>query len=250
MMSKKLKKGPVEKKPIFILDCSSPPNQADQSTIKNEQQTSDFSSNAKNVVDLEPKLLKLKENVGKLFKKEFVDSLAYFIKLEYNSQSNFEANLANIEWEKIDYFMQQLKKICKNKKHILTLINAMKIEDDETRNQVVQKKNEGCSGETSSGKANEIIKKISSNELLDAIYDYSKLINEVESHDGSIGYCFSLIGIMIRFLYKLIKSTLSNEIAHIISQKEMKIIDLALIFLSCLADFSYHEEIRIQVSIF
>jgi hypothetical protein len=251
-MSKKLKKNSSEKKPIFSLECDSPSGQANVSNIKNMQQTSviDLIVKEKTIEDIEPKLSKLKENVSKLFKKEFVDSLAYLIKLEHNPQSKFEANLRNIEWKQLDYFMQQLKKICKNKKHILTLIHAMRIEEKDSKIQVAQNKNEKSSDEIYSEKVNESQKQMSSSELLDAIYDYSNLINEVESQHASMGDCFSLIGIMIRLLYKLINSTLSNDVEKIMSQEEMKIINICLILLSCLADFSYHEEIRIQVKYF
>jgi len=249
-MNEKFRKKAKETKPVFSLDFSDLPSPNAQVSDKTEQLISDCASTnkEKTYINLEPKLLKLKENVGKLFKKEFVDSLAYLIQLEYNPQVKFEANLSKFEWKQLDYLMQQMKKICKNKKHILTLIHAMRIDDENSRNQVTQKKNDSSIGGTNSENANENVKKISSNELIDAIYDYSTLINDADNSDGFNNDYFSLISIMIRFLYKLIKSTLNNEIIKLISQVEVKIIDLALVLLSCLADFSYHEEIRIQVS--
>ena len=74
-MSKKLKKNSSEKRPIFSLECDSPSGQANVSSIKNMQQTSviDLIVKEKSIEDIDPKLSKLKENVSKLFKKEFVD---------------------------------------------------------------------------------------------------------------------------------------------------------------------------------
>ena len=251
-MSKKLKKN-REEKPLFTIGLSSPPHQSVQSTSNKPSDESCISNvnanlNEKNYADLDPKLTKLKDKVGKLFKNEFVDSLIYLIRLEYNPQSKFEQNLAHTEWKKLDYLIQQLKKICKNKKHIIALINVMKIDEESSSHQHAQKKNtSNCSSNAAKFSETPKLKK-NTNELLEAIYDYSNLINEIDNFDGYTGEYFSLTSIMIRFLYKLLKTSLNADMTKQVVHEEVKIIEMCLILLSCLADFCFHEEIRLQVN--
>ena len=75
-------------------------------------------------------------------------------------------------------------------------------------------------------------------------YMISNLINELDSLDSCDYFC--LTGVLVRLLYKLIKSTNSGASLNADSAKSYNLI---LVILSCLADICYYEEVRIQVII-
>jgi hypothetical protein len=192
--------------------------------------------------DLKDKLNKLKAKLEKLFKIEFLNSLAYLIETEHQKQSKFEMSLPGMDWKLLDYFMQQLKKICKNKKHLLCLINNMMIHIFKSKDAIKAEKSEA--NQESSNASSSSAKAINQHKnLVENIYDYSNLINELDSLDNCDYFC--LTGILVRLLYKLIKSTSNSGASGNVDSA--KSYNLILIILSCLADTCYYEEVRIQV---
>lgn len=192
--------------------------------------------------ELKDKLNKLKEKLEKLFKIEFLNSLAYLIEVEHQRQGKFEVGLAGMNWKLLDYFMQQLKKICKNKKHLLCLINNMLIHVVKSKDGVKAEKTTETNQDGSTPTSSKAINQHKS--LVENIYDYSNLINELDSLDSCDYFC--LTGVLVRLLYKLIKSTNSGASLNADSTKSYNLI---LVILSCLADICYYEEVRIQVII-
>ena len=257
-MSKK-----INKKPLFTVEdvvhqknpATTALSATDESSIQPKMESNATTAiddlQPKNYADLEPHLAKLRLKVGKLFKAEFVNSLVYLIRLEYQPQAKFEATISELDWKQVDYLVQQLKKICKNKKHIITLINIMQLtkEEEEKKAEPAASTSNSKTQETKVSQNQELVAgKLTASAVIDAIYDYSNLISEVDTFDtsgtgSSGGNFFSLISIMIRFLYKLIKSASNSELLA------KQIIELVLMLLSCIADFCYYEEIRIQVNI-
>ena len=76
--------------------------------------------------------------------------------------------------------------------------------------------------------------------------DRIELTNELDSHDEF----FSLIKILIRFLFKLIKLKQQTDNDDIQNLDQTKIFNLKLLLLSCLADLCHYDEIKLQVTFY
>ena len=146
--------------------------------------------------------------------------------LNQQHQSNFDSSIEKLEWSKLEYFTQQLKKIVKNKSHLVMLNSKMSIATSHHRK---SKHDEEMSN--------------------DSNRDYSILINDYSSQQNQHEY-FSLTQTLVRFLFKLFKYKMnSNDILkpdYDLNQSKV-LYNLCLILLSSLADLCYYEEIRIQV---
>ena len=171
---------------------------------------------------LTAKLGELKLRLKKSFRSELVEAVCYFIKIENQRQTKLEGSVREFDWTKLDYFLQQFKKICKQKPHLILLIQKLQLG--------------GACTKTSEIKAS---KSDASNDELVAELDDLSNANEEN---------FSLIRIMIRFLFKLFKfNSYDNKKRLEFVDDENKLFNLQLLLLSCLADLCYYEELRIQV---
>lgn len=177
-------------------------------------------------ISLEDKLKTLENSLSRSFKPEFINSIIYLIRIECQDQNVFDSNIDKIDWTKLEYFTQQLKKIVKNKSHLFLLNSQMNVSTGHHRKQ-----------------------KHEDESLHDSNRDYSLLINDYSS-SGSLSEYFYLNQVLVRLIFKLFKSKLnSNDILkcdynHNQSQNTY---NLCMILLSSLADLCFYEEIRIQV---
>jgi hypothetical protein len=182
-------------------------------------------------------LNKLETILEKSFKQEFIQSLVYFIRFEHQNQSEFESNLnkQDIDWLKIEYFLKQFKKICKQKTHLQLLIDKM----------LIIKKSCEINTETTVDSDAKPSKKLSKKTTINE--DYSKLVNELS--DFNACEYFSLTNIMVRVLFKLVKSKLIKNDSKIHQDIEMnsKLFNLILVLLSSTADVCYYSETRLKV---
>ncbi|CAF0935213.1 unnamed protein product, partial [Brachionus calyciflorus] len=179
------------------------------------------------IVPLDDKLRKLQKALEKSFKPDFIDSLIYFVKIEHQDQTQFDTETFN--WQKLDHFMQQLKKMIKNKTHIFMLSSKVCITPGHHRK---IKHEDDLSHDSHKDHK-----------------DYSVLINDYSSSQNQIEY-FSLTQILIRLLFKFFK--LKQNLNDILKpeydiNQSKNLYDTCLILLSSLADLCYYEEIRIQV---
>ncbi|RNA26129.1 hypothetical protein BpHYR1_008377 [Brachionus plicatilis] len=173
-------------------------------------------------IPLENKLKTLESSLTRSFKPELINSVIYFIRIEYQEQGSFDSNLDKINWSKLEYFTQQLKKIT----HLFLLNSQMNVSSGHHRKQ-----------------------KHEDESLNDSNRDYSVLINDFSSPHHMSEY-FYLNQILVRLIFKLFKSKLnSNEIFkydYDVNHSQ-KFYNLSMILLSSLADLCFYEEIRIQV---
>lgn len=184
-------------------------------------------------------LIKLESVLEKSFKQEFIQSLVYLIRFEHQNQSAFETNLNNqdVDWLKIDYFLKQFKKICKQKTHLQLLIEKMLIM--KTKNDIKAEETIESDAKSSNKSAKKTIIK----------EDYSKLVDEM--CDLTKSEYFSLTNILIRLLFKLIKFKLIQSDSKIQKDKEinLKLYNLILVLLSSTADVCHYSETRLKVNI-
>lgn len=149
------------------------------------------------------------------FRAQLMDALEYFIRIEVPTQDEFELDSAGVDWEKLNYFPHQLKKMVKNKSHLDVLCAKMGGQSTRTPQSV--------------------------NELLDFTHrNHSRLtIDGVYDHSDY----FALTNLLVRLLFKLIrfKST------RLKSVKDEKVFEFVLMLISCLADLSLYEDLRAQV---
>ncbi len=161
------------------------------------------------------RLNELKLKLKKSFSNEFIESVSYFLAFEHQRQDNLEASLSRIEWSKLNYFLQQLKKICKQRQHLFLFIQKLQIS--------------GSGGGQASSKST-----CGENEV------------------GDLSDCsqenFSLIRVMIRLMVKAMKFSCCGEQRRLqVGHDAVELFKLELAVLSCLADMCFYEEIRMQV---
>ena len=181
---------------------------------------------------LTKKLKELKQKLNKPFKSEFIDSLCYLIEIEYNQQVTFDNHVLKFQWTRLDYFLQQLKKICKQKNHLLLLVNGMLLNQVKT-GQFKSDRNSVSFGHTA-----------------DTNGANFNLVNEIDNLENLNEDYFSLTKIIVRFLFKMLKFNLIDpkKRSEILKpDNEQKANNLQLLLLSCLADLCHYEELRAQV---
>ena len=158
---------------------------------------------------LADKLNELKLKLKKSFSNEFIESVSYFLAFEQKRHDDLEACLGQIEWSKLNYFLKQLKKICKQRQHLSLFIQKLQIS--------------GSGGTGSKATCGE---------------------NEVDD----LGDDFSLVRVMIRLLVNMMKLSCCCEKRRLqMGYDAGELFKLDLSVLSCLADMCFYEEIRIQV---
>lgn len=218
--------GPFSTQPRVIIDT--------QSIKKPVNEEPDF--------NLGDKLTKLGSSLEKSFKPEFIDSILYLIKLEHQDQSKFDLNLnESIDFAKLEYFMQQLKKISKTKTHLFMLNSKMLIHSNHSNHST-------HTSQRASKQATSSTKPLEAEDFIDLNNqpnrDFLILISDFKNQNDH----FLLTNILVRFLCKLLKFKLNrNDFLSPNESQTKQIYNLSLILLSCLADLCYYEEIRIQV---
>ena len=195
---------------------------------------------------LTPKLAELRGRLApKPFKTQFVDSLVYLICLEHRSQQAFDAAIhsTDLKWSQLEYAMGELKKIIKQKPAIQSLINKMQLVVKQEANQppasVASSADYNMSCCSNSDDCSN-----SSNSCSDKIELFQEL-DDLNNDD-----LFSLVKILIRFLFKLIKSkNPTKDTAADINTTRLnkQFFNLKLILISCLADLFNFEDIKLQV---
>ena len=231
-MSKHLKKSSAISKKTATKLCN------DKTQQNGPQDAFDETDTKKQV--LADKLSELQIKLKKSFSAQFVESLCYFISTENQSQKDLELNLKSFQWSKLEYFLHQLKKICKQKQHLLLLLQKLKV------NTVDPKVTSEPKILSSNKKSKQFNENIVTNENNG---DKLELNSEVDNLFSSGEENFSLIRIIIRFLFKLFKfNCYSYQKRSEISNDPKHLFDLQLILLSVLADICFYEEIRLQVS--
>lgn len=189
------------------------------------------------------KLNELKQRLApKPFKQNFVDSLAYLIRLEHQKQLEFQTNIqsTDLQWSHLEYALHELKKICKQKHVILLLMNKMNLQPKQEQTELTELNTSTVNASTTTT-TNSLTDDDDSNFISLEKID---LINELEDLNAANSDSFSLIRILIRLLFKLIK--LNNEFT---SSLEAKVSNLKLVLLSCLADLCHYDEVKLQVKI-
>lgn len=202
---------------------------------------------------LDEKIKKLTDLLGKSFRPEFIQAFSYLIELENQKQALFKLP-DEVDWPKLNYFTQQLKKILKNKKHLDFLINRLLAVN--SHNVHGKSVHPISSASTSSGvgvgkkcahtNTSSLASKSAINELLDLnSRDHSSLTNDVSLNDAD---CFSLTHLLVRFAFKLIKfknipAEKANDTSFMHNLAELK-----LVLISCLADLSFYDDLKVQVS--
>ncbi len=174
-------------------------------------------------------------SLSKLFKQNFIDSLVYLIRSEHKTQLDFNKHIESneLEWPQLNYALNEIKRICKQKNDLILFLNKMNISS--------------CNNENNNAKQtpSNINNSDDSNSCCSS--DRIELTNELDSHDEF----FSLIKILIRFLFKLIKLKQQTDNNDYISNiDQTKIFNLKLLLLSCLADLCHYDEIKLQVTFY
>lgn len=169
-------------------------------------------------------------SLSKLFKQNFIDSLVYLIRSEHKTQLDFSKHIQSneFEWSQLNFALNEIKRICKQKNDLMLFLNKMNI---------------SCNNENNNAKTkiSNINNSDDSNSCCSS--DRIELTNELDSHDEF----FSLIKILIRFLFKLIKLKQQTDNDDIQNLDQTKIFNLKLLLLSCLADLCHYDEIKLQV---
>lgn len=179
---------------------------------------------------LTEKLNLLQTVLKKSFKTEFIDSLTSLIRLENQSQSQFDSSLdVKNNVDKVQHFLLQLKKIVKQKSQLMELINLM----------CIQHRSEQPSA-SSTTTSSSILSEFYSQKRDESKSVQLDLVNEVSRFDSKDEY-FQLVGILVRLLFKLFKHS-------IMVRRDKKLVELELLLSSCLADLSFYEEIRSSVN--
>lgn len=180
--------------------------------------------------DLNELLKKLSQALQKSFKPEFIESIVYLIKFEHQEQTKFDSNVKeSINWTKLDYFSQQLKKISKTKPHLFMLTSKMLI--------LPQKQSKQTSN----------TKSASNEDLIEPNRDYLNLVSDHSTNPSQCDH-FSLTSILVRIFFKFFKYKLNQNDFLVAEESNSKsLYNLSLVLLSCLADLCSYEEIRIQV---
>ncbi len=174
---------------------------------KSQQSVSNPNSNSL----LAEKLKDLKVKLKKSFSNEFIESVCYFLEFEQRREDDFRMCLAKIEWLKLNYFLQQLKKICKQRHHLFMFVHI-------TANSYETDLKTSCT-----------------ENVADCLND------RVEEN-------FSLVRVMVNLLVKMFNLDKSSEKNRMkVGYDEVELFKLELTVLSCLADLCYYEEIKIQV---
>jgi hypothetical protein len=172
-------------------------------------------------------------SLSKLFKQNFIDSLVYLIKSEHKTQLDFSKHIQSneFEWSQLNFALNEIKRICKQKNDLILFLNKMNI---------------SCNNENNNAKTtiSNINNSDDSNSCCSS--DRIELTNELDSHDEF----FSLIKILIRFLFKLIKLKQQTDNDDIQNLDQTKIFNLKLLLLSCLADLCHYDEIKLQVTFY
>lgn len=195
-------------------------------------------SKSTNINKLVARLGELQAKLKKSFSAQFVESLCYFITTENQHQKDLELDLKNFQWSKLEYFLHQLKKICKQKQHLLLLLQRLKIKT--TDQELITSTPQATTSKTSIRRT----KAFSENECDDRI----ELSTEVDDLSNEGEENFSLIRIIIRFLFKLFKVNCYGYQRRVeITHDSKQLFELQLILLSVLADICFYEEIRLQV---
>lgn len=188
------------------------------------------------------KLGELQAKLKKSFSAQFVESLCYFIKTENQHQKDLELDLKNFQWSKLEYFLHQLKKICKQKQHLLLLLQRLKIKTIDQ--ELVTTTPQATTSKTSIRRT----KAFNENKVIECDDDRIELSTEVNDLSNAGEENFSLIRIIIRFLFKLFKFNCYGYQRRVeITHDSKQLFGLQLILLSVLADICFYEEIRTQV---
>lgn len=188
---------------------------------------------------LNEKLNELKSKLKKSFSINFVESICYFIESENKRQSEIESSLETIQWPKLEHFLQTLKKMCKQKQHLLLLFQKLQVSSaaPSTSTNVPS---------LSTGTATKKIKNTKAFTLKNDSRE--ELDKEVDDFANPKEENFSLVKIIIRFLFKLFKISCYGETKRKETVNDQnKFLNLQLVLLSCLADICFYEELRIQV---
>ena len=173
-------------------------------------------------------------SLSKLFKQNFIDSLVYLIRSEHKTQLDFSKHIQSneFEWSQLNYALNEIKRICKQKNDLILFLNKMNI---------------SCNNENNNANKTTISNINNSDDSNSCCSsDRIELTNELDSHDEF----FSLIKILIRFLFKLIKLKQQTDNDDIQNLDQTKIFNLKLLLLSCLADLCHYDEIKLQVTHF
>jgi hypothetical protein len=204
--------------------------------------------------DLQDRLAELRRRLTpKPFKCHFVDSLIYIIRLEHRNQTEFDEAIysAYIQWSQLDYALNELKKIIKQKQAIRSLITKMQLHSRPNNHQtaIATAIQNNCSNSNSS-----LFDEYSdsSNGCPDKI-ELSCELDDLNTNNNDD--LFSLVKILIRFLFKLIKLKVKNpsketQVSTASIRLNKQLFNLKLILISCLADLFNFEDIKIQVSYF
>lgn len=162
------------------------------------------------------------------FRAQLVDSLEYLVRIEMPRLDAFVFDTTQIDWTKLSYFPHQLKKMVKNKTHLDLLCSKM---SSTSKDYTITS---GDLIDTASGTTN-------SNRTL------TSLVNDGNYAERDY---FALTGLLVRFVYKLVrcksKTHKTSEAAGFVGDD--KVFEFVLVIISCLADLSFYEDLRAQVS--
>ena len=228
--------------------------------------SSSSSSSSEVSVDLLPcsnelanKLAELRRRLTpKPFKSHFVDSLIYLIQLEHRNQTAFDEVIcsSHIQWSQLEYALNELKKIIKQKQAIRSLITKMQLNSQPLKDKQQQQQQQqqletvmdavysNCSNSSSMSSVFDDYSDIS-NSCPDKI-ELSTELNDLSTNKNN-DELFSLTKILVRFLFKLLKLKVSFSLTS--NRLNKQLFNLKLISLSCLADLFNFEDIKMQVSV-
>ena len=201
-----------------------------EKSLKKERHKSNekHSSTNKKPESLESCLEKMKKRLERHFKKEFIAALSSLVHVEYCQEDEFQENFNKSELNKLDYFAQQFKKICKNKKYLHMLSHEMLIS-----NKSHHQSTPSTSKPATTSSNNDF-------NSLQSDFDYLKC-----------GEYFSLVQILIRFTFKLLKYTQAHSELSTKSERWKNSLaqlnNLKCMLMSSLADLCYYEDMRLQI---
>lgn len=160
------------------------------------------------------------------FRAQLVDSLEYLVRIEMPRLDAFVFDTNQIDWAKLSYFPHQLKKMVKNKTHLDLL----------------------CSKMSSTSKDNTITSDlIDTSSTTTSQRSLTSLVNDGNYAERDY---FALTGLLVRFVYKLVrcksKTHKTSEMTGFVGDD--KVFEFVLVIISCLADLSFYEDLRAQVS--
>lgn len=165
------------------------------------------------------------------FRAQLVDSLEYLVRIEMPRLDAFVFDTQHIDWTKLNYFPHQLKKMVKNKAHLDLLCSKMSSSQKEpTQTQVL------------------VSDLIDTTVLTTTHRNLTSLVNDGNYAERDY---FALTCLLVRLVFKLVRcksrGQKSGDMTGFVGDD--KVFDFVLLVISCLADLSFYEDLRAQVSV-